>query len=311
MSPGRRSSERPPLVLIANRRSGRGTVARAMPEVLAQLEHRGLEHEVRYTEGRGHATDLARESLARGRRLLVAVGGDGTVHEVVNGMIEKDAAIAPDAAFGVIAAGSGCDFIKTFGLPSEPRFAVGHLEGEESFPIDIGKVTFTEDGREVVRYFPNIAQAGIGADVVERAARLPRWLGPTIYFFAFWLVLRRHRSARVEVDLMDRTYEGPMNNLVVANCQYFGGGMKIAPKAAPTDGVLDVQIEHARKKEAIALMPKVFKGEHVPHPDIKEAKRVAVSITADRALRVEADGEVLRFTPARFELLRHLLNLKV
>jgi diacylglycerol kinase family enzyme len=125
------------------------------------------------------------------------------------------------------------------------------------------------------------------------------------------MTIRKFKIAKVEVDLVDRTYEGYMNNLVVANGQFFGGGMKIAPKAAPTDGLLDIQIHHARKAEAIAIMPKIFKGEHVPHPHIEEAKRVKVSIRADRPLRIEADGEVLGFTPATFEVLRDAITLKV
>ncbi len=300
-----------PMMLICNSRSGRGGVAKALPEVQEHLRQRGLAYELRYTEGPGHATDLARDALSSGIRFLVAVGGDGTVHEVVNGMIENDRAVNPDAVFGVVAAGTGSDFIKTFGIRSLPSAAVAHLDGPNSFPIDIGKIVYTEDGREVTRYFPNIAEAGLGADVVAKAARLPRWLGPTVYLFAFWLTMSKHRPAQVKVDLVDRTYEGPMNNLVVANGQFFGGGMKIAPKAAPTDGLLDVQIEHARKKDAIAMMPKVFKGTHLPHPSVKEAKRVKVSITSDRPLLIEADGEVLGHTPATFEVLRDVLSLKV
>lgn len=186
-----------------------------------------------------------------------------------------------------------------------------HLDGPEAFTIDIGKITFTQDGRDAVRYFANVAEVGIGADVVARAQTLPRWLGPTVYLFAFWLTIRKHRAAQVTVDLVDRKYEGPMNNLVVANGQFFGGGMKIAPKAAPTDGLLDIQIEHARKREAIAIMPRVYKGQHVPHPDIFEAKRVKASIAPDRPLRVEADGEVLGYSPATFEILRDAISLKV
>ncbi len=300
-----------PLVLICNPRSGRGSVARALPEVRRALDERQLRYELRHTERKGHAIDLTRDAIAAGARLVVAVGGDGTIHEVVNGMIENDVALDPDVALGVVAAGSGSDFIKTFGLPAAPSVAVSHLDGAGSFPIDIGKITFTEDGREVTRYFANIAEVGIGADVVARAATLPRWLGPTVYFFAFWMVLRKHEAYRVKVDLVDRVYEGAMNNLVVANGQFFGGGMKIAPKAAPTDGLLDVQVEHARKREAIALMPRVYKGEHVPHPDILEAKRVKASITADRPLRVEADGEVLGYSPATFQILPDIIRLKV
>ena len=300
-----------PMVLICNSRSGRGGVAKALPEVRAELDKRGLEYQLRYTEGAGHATVLAREALDAGSRFLVAVGGDGTVHEVVNGMLEDDKAVNPEAVFGVVAAGTGSDFIKTFGIRAIPSAAVGHLDGPNSFTIDIGKITYTEDDRSVTRYFPNIAEAGLGAEVVAKAARLPRWLGPTVYLFAFWLTMGKHKACNVKVDLVDRTYEGPMNNMVVANGQFFGGGMKIAPKAAPTDGLLDIQIEHARKKDAIAMMPRVFKGTHVPHPSVKEAKRVRVSIETERPLLIEADGEVLGYTPASFEVLKDVLSLKI
>jgi diacylglycerol kinase (ATP) len=305
------SSPYGPLTLICNARSGRGGVARRLPEVKAQLEKRDLDYAIRYTERPGDATRIAREALEAGSRFLVAVGGDGTIHEVVNGMIENDKPVTPEAVFGVVAAGTGSDFIKTFGIPDMPGHAVAHLDGNESFPIDIGKITYGEDGNEKVRYFANIAEVGLGSEVVDRAARLPRWLGPTVYLFAFWLSVRKHRSARVEIDLVDRTYDGRMNTLIVANGQFFGGGMKIAPKAAPTDGVLDILIEHARKKEALSMMHKVYKGEHLPHPDIEEAKRARIAIKADRPLLIEADGEILGHTPATFEVLKDLLSLKV
>lgn len=305
------TSEYGPLVLICNVRSGKGGVAKVLPEIIENLDRRGLEHEVRMTERPGHAIEIARQASHDGKRFLVAVGGDGTIHEVVNGMIEDDAPIVEEPVLGVVSAGTGSDFIKTFGLPAAPGVAVAHLDGPDSFPIDIGKVTYTQDGAEVTRYFPNIAEVGIGAECVAQAQRLPRWLGPTVYLVAFWLVMRKHKSASVTVDLVDRSYEGPANNIVVANCQFFGGGMKIAPKAAPTDGLLDIQVEHARKREAISIMPKVFKGEHLPHPDIEEFKRVRCSVDSDRPLLIEADGEVLGRTPARFEVLRDLIRLKV
>jgi YegS/Rv2252/BmrU family lipid kinase len=305
------TAEFQPIALICNARAGRGRLARAMPVVRAWLDDNNLAYEVLSTDRKGHGRELARRALDQGARLIVAVGGDGTIHEVVNGMIENDAAVVPEAALAVISVGSGCDFIKTFGISPDPEFAVKHLGGPESFPIDIGKVTFELDGETVTRYFANIAEVGLGAAAVERAARLPRWLGPLKYFFAFWLAVRKHKGGNVVVDLVDKSYEGYMNNMVVANGQFFGGGMKVAPKAAPTDGLLDVQIEHARRKEAIALLPKVYKGEHVPHPDIEEAKRVRISITSERPLPIEADGELLGQTPATFEVLKDAIRLKV
>lgn len=298
-------------VLIANVRSGKGGVGKALPEVESALRERGIDYEIRKTEHRGHATEIARDVVSSGGRFVVAMGGDGTVHEVVNGMMKDDKAIDPDAVLGVVAAGTGSDFIKTFGLPAQPRDAVRHLDGGESFLIDIGKITYMQDGVEVVRYFPNIAEVGLGAACVARAEKLPRWLGPTVYLVAFWLTMRKHKAAQVVIDVVDRKYEGLMNNMVVANGQFFGGGMKIAPKAAPTDGLLDIQVEHARKREAIAMMPKVFKGQHVPHPDIEEYKRVRCSITSERPLPIEADGEVLGTTPASFEVISEAIQLKV
>ena len=299
------------MVLICNAGAGGGGAGRALAEVRRHLDERELEHEIHFTERSGHATELARAALAEGTRFLVAVGGDGTVHEVVNGMIADDRAAHADAVFGVVAAGTGCDFIRTFGIPAMAGHAVAHLDGGDSFPIDIGKITFTRDGALDVRYFANIAEAGLGAEVAARADRLPRWFGPTTYVFALWLALARHRPTEAIVDLVDRKYEGALNNLIVANGQFYGGGMKIAPKAAPTDGILDFLIDRTSRREALALLPKVFKGEHLPHPQVTLSKRVRGSIETDHPLRIEADGELLGHTPATFELLPNALSLKV
>lgn len=299
------------MVLIFNPRARGGKAEKSLELVRSQLEQRGLAYEIKATERPGHATELARSSLETGARLIVAVGGDGTVHEVVNGMVEDDKPVVPGATLGVIPAGTACDFVKTFGIPTIPALAVAHLDGPESFPIDLGSVTYEQDGRTVKRYFANIAEAGLGAEVVRRAIRIPRAFHPLNYHLAFWWAVAQHRSAEVEVDLMDRTYKGQMSNLIAANCQFFAGGMKIAPRAAPTDGVLDFQIQFPSRREAIALLPKTYQGAHVPHPHIKESKRVRVSITSERPLPIEADGQMLGHTPAVFEVVKDVISLKV
>jgi diacylglycerol kinase (ATP) len=298
-------------VLICNGRAGRGGVSRSLPQVIAKLKERELEFDLLHTERPGHATELARAAVANGTRLIVAVGGDGTIHEVVNGLITDDRAANPDAALGVVAAGTASDFIRTFGIPAMAPHAVAHLDGPESFPIDIGKVTFTHAGRTTSRYFANIAEAGLGATVARRAQRMPGWLGPMVYFAAFWSAIFRAPIVTTTVDLVDRTYVGPAMNVVIANGQFYGGGMKVAPKAAPTDGLLDIQIQHTSKREAIALIPRIFTGAHVPHREIDEAKRVRVAITSEVPLPIEADGEVLGETPASFEVLPDAIRLKV
>src|ERR671918_1437791 len=132
------------LVLIANPRSGRGRVGEELPELERQLLARRLGHRIVATEGPGHASAIAAEALRDGTRFLVAVGGDGTVQEVVNGMIEDDRPVAPDAVLGVVAAGSGSDFVRTFGLPGDAIRAVRHLTGDLLYPIDVIRIDYRD-----------------------------------------------------------------------------------------------------------------------------------------------------------------------
>ena len=299
------------LVVIANPRSGRGRVGQELPELERQLNARRLGYRIVETEGPGHASTVAREALRAGERFLVAVGGDGTVHEVVNGMLEDDRAILEGAILGVVAAGSGCDFVRTFGLPQDVARAVRHLEGDRLYPIDIERVDYVEDGRTVTRYVPNIAECGLGGAVVRRAERLPRWLGRSRYFWGFWLTVRRYRPCRITVRADRKEFEGRANNVVVANGQFYGGGMKISPRSYPGDGLLDVQISTGPKSEAFTMIPKIYRGEHVPHPHIKEMRGRTITVDAERPLPVEGDGEILGMTPATFTVIPEVISLKI
>ena len=299
------------LVLIANPRSGRGRVGEELPEVERQLRSHGLAYRIVETRGPGDATRLAREALETGERFLVAVGGDGTVHEVVNGMVEDDRAVAEDAVLGVVAAGSGSDFVRTFGLPGDAIRAVRHLTGDHLYPIDLIRADYAHDGGRAVRYVPNIAEAGLGGAVVARAARLPRRLGRSRYFVGFWLSVGRYRPSEVHVRVDRKEWAGRANNVVVANGQFYGGGMKISPRAYPGDGLLDVQISTGPKSEAFTLLPKIYRGEHVPHPHIKEMRGRVITVEGDRPLPVEADGEVLGTTPATFTVVPQIVRLKI
>ena len=299
------------LLLIANPRSGRGRVGNELPEVERQLIARGLRYRILVTEGPGHATAAAREALESGTRFLVAAGGDGTVQEVVNGMIEHDRPVAQDAVLGVVAAGSGCDFVRTFGLPGDASRSVRHLEADRLYPIDVIKAEYRNGEGSVVRYVPNIAEVGLGGAVVVRAERLPRWLGRSRYFWGFWLSVGRFRPAELVVKVDRKEFSGRANNIVVANCQFYGGGMKISPRSYPGDGLVEVQISTGPKSDAFTMIPKIYKGEHVPHPNIKEMRGKVISVEAERPLPVEGDGEVLGTTPVTFTVLPQIVALKI
>jgi YegS/Rv2252/BmrU family lipid kinase len=298
-----------PLVLIANPRSGNGQVGRELPEVERQLRSLRLEYRILETQGAGDATELARTALREGERFVVAVGGDGTVHEVVNGMLEDDLPLAEGAVLGVVAAGSGSDFVRTFGLPGDAVKAVRHLAGENLYELDVLRADFEGDG--TTRYVPNIAEVGLGAAVVRRAERLPRGLGRGRYFVGFWLTLAGYRPCEVTVRADRKEFAGRANNVVLANCQFYGGGMKISPRSYPGDGIIDIQVSTGPKSEAFTLLPKIYRGEHVPHPHIKEMRGRVVRVDAERPLPVEGDGELLGTTPVTFRILPQVLRLKI
>ncbi|MEW6060257.1 MAG: diacylglycerol kinase family protein [Actinomycetota bacterium] len=301
------------LTVIVNPHAGKKRVGEGVPELERTLQARGLPYRLLSTEGPGDATRFAREALRSGSRFLVAVGGDGTVHEVVNGMFADGDPIARRAVLGVVAAGSGCDFVRTFGLPGDVTRSCQHLLGENTYPLDVGRITCVgPHGESVVQYFHNVAEAGLGGAVTARAERLPKGLGQTKYFAAFWLTLPRFKLAHVRLQADQRSYEGPAVMVIVANCQYYGGGMKISPRSYPGDGVLDVLVFEGPKSDAVTLLPRVYRGEHIPHEHIQELRvKHALVVDADRPLPIEADGEVLGFTPATFEVLPQAVSVKL
>ena len=296
-------------LVIVNRRAGKG--ARKGNQLETKLAEAGLDFDLVATERRHHAVELARQAITDGITYLVAVGGDGTIHEVVNGMLGPDGPLNPEAVLGVVSAGSGADFARTFGLPDDLSGGVDHLAGDSLMKIDVGRVTFTTEGGEATQWFPNIAEAGLGADVVKRAESLPRRLGRTRYLVGFWMTLAISKSSPGTVVVDGGVHEGRITNLVVANAQFFGGGMHVAPKASPADGELDVLVQVGSKSDYVATITKIFKGTHIPSPEILEFKSKRVTVTTKVPLRVEADGELLGYTPATFSLAEGALRLKV
>lgn len=317
-------------LVIGNPKAGRGAAGRCWAELLDRLERAGMQPTGRLTEGPGHATDLARQASGDGRELVVALGGDGTVHEVVNGLLAAaedgpggryrngvsegdgegdDQAEVP--VLGVIPAGSGCDYARTFALPADLAGAVARLASPvPPRLVDLGEVRCQSASGERVRLFANVAEVGIGAEVAARAAFLPRSLGAGRYVASFALTLLRNRSTDARVDGVGSPYEGTLTNLVVAIGQYFGGGMHIAPTADPADGRFDVQIQFGSKLDYALAMPKVFRGTHLPHPRVREEQTGHVEVTCDPPARVEADGEILGTTPATFTSVPGALRLK-
>ena len=301
-----------PTLVIGNPQAGRGRVVRRWEELLGRLAEAGLGPVGRLTEHPGHGTELARKARSEGRKLVVAVGGDGTVHEVVNGLLADGVPPAGETlpALGLVPAGSGCDYARTFAVPADLPGAVARLASDAERSVDVGRVHFQGSAGSDVRHFVNVAEVGIGAEVAARAAGIPRSLGAGRYALAFTLTLARQRTVTAEVGVDAERYQGPLTNLVVALGQYFGGGMRIAPRADPSDGRFEVQVQFGTKVDYALAMPKVFLGTHLPHPRVREVRGAGVDVRCKPGARVEADGEVLGTTPAQFSILPGALRVR-
>jgi diacylglycerol kinase (ATP) len=297
------------LVLIVDRR----TKGLDLPAVLRVLRERDLSNRPVEVNESTEATEATREALKGGERFIVAVGDDGTVHDVVNGMIEDDRPVGERPILGILPTATDVDFIKTFGLPPDLDRAFGYLEGGGTFAIDVGKITFQADSTRTAqtRYFANVAEAGLAGAVLARSQRLRRWLRRAGYFAAFWSTLATYRPVRGHVTVDGKTLDGSVRDFVVANCQFHRGGVMISPRSWPGDGLLDVLVMTGPKSEAFTELPKMFRGEHLPHRHIVEMKGRSITFEADRPLVLEADGRVLGHTPATFQLVRQPISVKI
>lgn len=311
-SPG--ASDDRPVLVVANPRAGTGTDG-ALHVTTTALRAAGRDVEVAVTHARGAGTRLAREGIERGRRHLVVVGGDGTLNEVVNGMVDATAgtALAPDLRLGIVSAGTGSDFARTFGLDRRPDVAARHLLHDTTMAIDVARITCRDDdGGDTTRVFVNMATIGWTAAVVRGAARLPRILRGSRYVVAGIAAAPTMRVAPVALDLDHTHRDDAICQVIVANGQFFGAGLKVAPRALPDDGVLNVQTWATGPLDVLRELPNVRIGEHLSRPEVREWQSTTVGIEpAGRALAVEVDGEPLGTTPATIDVLPGLLDLTI
>ncbi len=269
---------------IVNPGAGKGAARQGrVREALAAV---GVEAEVRESSDAADVERLVQEGLGAGYGKILAVGGDGTVNLVVNALM----ALGPaDVTLGILPAGNGCDLLRTFGISQELEVAAHRLVGETDYTIDVGFV----DGPWGRRFFANVASLGLGAAVVRQSARFPEWIGAARYKLGVWPALATFRKTPLRVVADDKALDGVASLVVLANAQFFGGGMNIAPKASTVDGKLDVQVFTGPKRNAVVLQHRVNRGTHLTHKAVRRFSAATTEISIDRPWEVEADGEYL------------------
>jgi YegS/Rv2252/BmrU family lipid kinase len=299
-------------VFLVNPASANGSTRRAWPEIAHHSTAAGLEGETLFSEGPGGIATVAERAAGMGAKKVVVVGGDGTVNEAVNGLLAVGA--GKEVELAVIARGTGTDFVRTFGIPTKLEEAIAVARDGVVRAIDAGQVSYRAwDGSQGSAYFANIASAGMSGAVAMRANSTSKALGGKASFlWATLAVFARWRNAEVSVDVDGEHREGSMLDVIVANCEWLGGGMHMTPNAKPDDGLFDVLlIGDVTKRDLVQTLPKIYRGTHLPHPKAEELSGRLVRVDAETPLPIELDGEQPGTTPATFEVVPDALRLRV
>jgi YegS/Rv2252/BmrU family lipid kinase len=300
-------------VFVVNPASGNGSTGKRWDELSGRILGLGVEHEALMTHAPGDATDLAARAISEGADTVVAVGGDGTINEVANGFLVEGVDTSK-AALGLLPMGTGGDFRRTVGIPEVFEEAVALIKARRLRAIDAGRIEMTGlDGRPLVRHFVNIADSGIGAVVVERVNRTSKLLGGRVSFqYAAMMTLLSYRPQQVLVDSAEGHFEGAAQNVVVANGQYFGGSMHVAPRAVPDDGVFDVVVfGDIARFEALRSINDIYSAKHLVNPKVSTWQSAEVRVSSAERVLIDVDGEMCGTLPAVFTVVPKAIQLVV
>lgn len=280
----------------------RGALERRAREALAAA---GIAANVHLSDSADDVGALVVAGRIAGATNFAAVGGDGTAHLVLNALLEDPWPHPPTLA--ILPAGTGSDFIRTFGLPGRLEDMVPHLATADRYRCDVGVI----EGSFGTRCFLNVADAGVVGASVRMSNKLPRRLGKVRYAAGFWLALARFPAAEIRLEAGGRTYEGPAINVVMANGQYFGGGMNVAPRATLVDGKFDLQVFVGPRRRAFSIMPRVVHGLHLGRPGVRRYSAPDFRLQCPPHWPIEADGEMIGKGPIRGRMIPGAIDFKI
>jgi len=301
--------------VIVNPESNQGKTRKRWKEIKEAIKSHIYEFKYEFTEKPLQAIDLAREAIKGGSELIIGVGGDGTMNEIANGFFEGRKIINPATTLGVVPAGTGCDLNKSLNIPSGLKDALKVIIQAPSSLIDVGRVTFKDHaGGDSARFFLNVADFGVGGEVVKRVnqRRLERKASSYVRCLISAMVHYKNRRMRIRVDGRELP-EADYLVGAVANGRIFGKGMKIAPGAKLDDGLFDlVLVKGMRFLEFCRHGWKIFLGTHLTHPKISliRGRQIEALPLEEGDVLLELDGEQLGHLPATFEILPRRFSIK-
>ena len=300
--------------LVVNPQSANGQTGRRWPELSAQVARALGEFSHGFTQGPLDAARLAGQAIKEGFDCVVSVGGDGTLNEVVNGFFEGGSAIRPNVALGVITRGTGGDFGKTFGWDRSLDAALARIKAEATRDLDVGLVEFTATSGELAtRYFANICSFGASGQVDHEVNKGSKALGGTVSFLLGTvraLVKYSDRTVRLSVDGAPME-ELKVTTLAVANGQFFGSGMRVAPDADPCDGLFDVTVWTGYGLADFVLKSKsVYNGRHTRWSGTRQLRCRSIRAESDEEVLLDVDGEQPGRLPCQMTVVPRAIRLK-
>lgn len=300
---------------VVNPVSANGRTKKAWPRYNTVLQQKGYQIDPVYTEYPGHATLLVREAIKQGYKLIMSVGGDGTVNEVVNGFFCGKKLINPEAKLIVFSRGTGSDFIRALGLRQGLEPVLDILEKRREILVDIGSVTYvSKQGVNKSRYFINLADAGIGGATVDKINQSSKFFGGVLtYLFGALKTLVKYTNKDFRLYIDDnKVLEERLNSIMIANGNYFAGGMEIAPQADLEDGHFDIIVlGDLSKREIVTNLYRAYQGNHLSHPKISLYRGRKILIESNQEVLLNIDGESLGQLPAEFEIFTKKLPVLV
>jgi diacylglycerol kinase (ATP) len=301
------------IAFIVNPHAAAGSAGRSWPAIKALAGDRLGPFSAYFTTGPGDAIGLTRQALSRGAEVVVCVGGDGTLNEVVNGLMGEDGPIRPDAMLGFIPRSTGCDLAKTVHLYRELDRALDIIKHAHTRILDLGRIRFQDRrGQPSYRYFHNITSFGLGGEVDERANRTTKAFGGFLSFlWAMLISLLKYDKKRIRLKV-DESFDGEVTiwNVAVANGQYHGGGMWVAPEAQVDDGLFHVTVVGDLTLPQVFLnLPKLYNGKIYQVAQVRSFVGKRVEAFSEQRVLLDVDGEQIGALPVVIEMVPQAVHL--
>lgn len=297
--------------IIVNPAAGNGQVGRRWPAIEQVLQELGFSYTVKFTEHRGHAIRLVEDAVLKGHRHLMGLGGDGTNHELVNGIMRQTAVPSAEITYALFPVGTGNDWARSYDIPHHPRARLLRLREGKTVLQDVGKVTYRGEGQIQERFFANVAGMAYDAYIAKKLDR-HRFVSRLQYLLMVGQYLFEYRLTPARLHFDGRTVEDEFYTINIGICRYSGGGMQLVPQAIPDDGLLALSFARRLPKwEVLWQTRRFYNGTLLRHPKVEGAqiKQLRVEHIGTVPTLLEADGEFLGETPAEFFILEKALRV--